>query len=129
MADGPKVGPQGLQASLTASLGGIATATCLKWIPPEDAQYWVAVASVVVPVIGYVVARFVASFDEPAGLTRYKTRLKRDLKSQKKILNDKNISNAIKNGVKRKYEETMIALSTANQDFKEEGIVLDDRQS
>jgi len=59
--------------------------------------------------------------DEPEELTRYKARLKRDLKHQLKILNDRHVTDDIKKGVKKKYSETMLKLSTANQDYKEQG--------
>jgi hypothetical protein len=121
MADSKKSGPQGLQATITAGLGAAATATCIQWIDPKYAQYWAGLASLIVPVIGYFLARWFASMDEPEELTRYKARLKRDLKHQLKILNDRHVTDDIKKGVKKKYSETMLKLSTANQDYKEQG--------
>lgn len=123
MANSQKVGPQGLQATVTAALGGIVTASCLKWIPAEDAQYWAGVASLIVPGIGYLIARFAASLDEPEELTRYKARLKRDLKHQNKMLKDKNVSSTLKEEIREKYSQTMLKLATANQDHDGQRLV------
>lgn len=126
MTDGQKVGPQGVQATITAALGGIVTASCLKWIPAEHAQYWAGIASLVVPAIGYVIARVAASMDEPEELTRYKARLKRDLRNQKRMIRDRNIPSDIKDGLREKYGQTMLKLSTANQDYTELGLVVEE---
>lgn len=125
MADLPKVAPQGLQASITAGLGTFATASCMKWLPAEDAQYWVGATTLIVPVIGYFIAKFFSRIDEPEGLTQYKARLKKDLVSQKKILKDKNISPTVKRGIQEKYTATMLRLASANQDYTVQGIVAD----
>jgi hypothetical protein len=119
----PKVAPQGLQASITAGLGTFATASCMKWLPPEHVQYWVGTATLIVPVIGYFIARVFCRIDEPEGLTQYKARLNKDLSSQRKILKDKNISPEIKAGIQEKYTLTMIKLASAHQDFTPQGIV------
>lgn len=126
MADTKKSAPQSLQATITAGLGAAATASCIQWIDPKYAQYWAGLASLIVPVIGYFVARLVASMDEPEELTRYKARLTRDLKHQKKILNDKNVPAEVKNGVKEKYGQTMLKLATANQDYNGKGLVIEE---
>lgn len=125
MADLPKVAPQGLQASITAGLGTFATATCMKWLPAEDAQYWVGATTLIVPVIGYFVAKFFCRIDEPEGLTQYKARLKKDLASQKKILKDKNVSTNVKKGIQEKYTSTVLRLASANQDYTPQGVVAD----
>lgn len=125
MANSQKVAPQGLQATITAGLGTLATASCLQWIPADQAQYWAGVASLTVPVIGYLAARIFASMDEPEELTRYKARLLRDLKHQKRILKDKNISEEIKAGISKKYEQTMLKLATANQDYNGQELITD----
>lgn len=117
--------PQGLQASITAGLGTFATASCMHWLPPESAQYWVGATTLIVPVIGYFIARFFHRIDEPEALTQYKARLKRDLCNQKKILKDKNISTDVKNGIREKYTSTMLKLASANQDYTAHGIVAD----
>lgn len=126
MADHKNGGPQSLQATITAGLGAAATASCIQWIDPRYAQYWAGLASLIVPVIGYFVARLVASMDEPEELTRYKARLNRDLKHQKKILKDKNIPSEIKEGIREKYGKTMLKLSTANQDYSGQGLVIEE---
>lgn len=126
MADGQKVAPQSLQASITAGLGTFATASCMKWIPPDDAQYWVGATTLIVPVISYFIAKFFSTIDEPEALTQYKARLSKDLAHQKRILKDKHISDEIKSGVREKYTETMLKLATANQDFTNKGLVVED---
>lgn len=123
MEDSPKIAPQGLQASITAGLGTFATASCMKWLPAEHAQYWVSATTLLVPVIGYLVAKFFYRIDEPEGLTQYKARLKRDLSSQKKILKDKNVSAEVKNSIREKYTSTMLKLASANQDYTAQGVV------
>jgi hypothetical protein len=97
----------------------------MKWLPAEDAQYWVGATTLIVPVIGYFVAKFFCRIDEPEGLTQYKARLKKDLVSQKKILKDKNISEEVKKGIKEKYTSTMLRLASANQDYTSQGVVAD----
>lgn len=124
MSGDQKKKPQGLQATITAGLGTLATASCLKWIDPKDAQYWVVVANLVVPVIGYFFAKWFCAIDEPEGLTQYKARLDKDLASQKKVLEDKHISEDLKSEVRKKYAETMLKLVTANQDYSKDGLVL-----
>ena len=126
MADSQKKAPQGLQASITAGLGTFATASCMKWLPPEHAQYWVGATTLIVPVIGYFIAKFFSSIDEPEGLTQYKARLQKDLKHQKNILKDKNISEDDKDGVRAKYSATMLKLASANQDYTSQGLVLEE---
>lgn len=126
MADTKKGGPQSLQATITAGLGAAATASCIQWIDPKYAQYWAGLASLIVPVIGYFAARLVASMDEPEELTRYKARLKRDLKHQKKILKDKHVPAEIKEGIKVKYAQTMLKLATANQDYNGQTLVIEE---
>lgn len=126
MAETKKSGPQGLQATITAGLGAAATASCIQWIDPKYAQYWAGLASLIVPVIGYFAARVVATMDEPEELTRYKARLNRDLKHQKAILKDKNVSDDIKVGIKEKYGQTILKLATANQDYSGQGLVVDE---
>lgn len=126
MADGQKIAPQSLQASVTAGLGTVATASCMKWIPPEHAQYWIGITTLIVPVIGYFVARFFSAIDEPEGLTQYKARLNKDLAHQKNILEDKYIAEDIKAGVRGKYADTMLKISTANQDYTSQGLVLEE---
>lgn len=126
MADSQKVAPQGLQASITACLGTFATASCMKWLPAEHAQYWVGATTLIVPVIGYFVAKFFCSIDEPEELTRYKARLNKDLAHQKKILKDKHITNEVKEGIRQKYTSTMLKLASANQDFTSQGVVVED---
>jgi hypothetical protein len=128
MAETKKVAPQGLQASITAGLGAAATASCIQWIEPKYAQYWAGLASLIVPVIGYFAARVVAAMDEPEELTRYKARLNRDLKHQRKMLKDKNVPNEIKDGIKVKYGQTMLKLATANQDYDGGGLVEEEEQ-
>lgn len=64
--------------------------------------------------------------DEPEELIRYKARLNRDLKHQKKMLNDKNVPEAIKAGLRDKYGQTMLKLATANQDYKGQGLVVEE---
>ncbi len=64
--------------------------------------------------------------DEPEELTRYKARLNRDLKHQKKILKDKNVPAEIKEGIKVKYGQTMLKLATANQDYNGQGLVIEE---
>ncbi|KAF0863948.1 hypothetical protein [Pseudomonas sp. LD120] len=125
MEDSPKIAPQGLQASITAGLGTFATASCMKWLPAEHAQYWVSATTLLVPVIGYLVAKFFYSIDEPEGLTQYKARLKRDMASQKKIMKDKNVSEDVKKNVREKYTSTMLKLASANQDYTAQGVVAD----
>lgn len=124
MSDAQKSAPQGLQASITAGIGTFATASCMKWLPAEHAQYWVSACTLLSPVVGYFIEKFFWSIDEPEALTRYKARLRRDLKHQKKILEDENVSDAVKADVRAKYEETLIKLSTANQDYSSDGMVL-----
>ncbi|HBP6410101.1 hypothetical protein KZ854_13670 [Pseudomonas aeruginosa] len=126
MADLKKGGPQSLQASITAGLGAAATASCIQWIDPKYAQYWAGLASLVVPIIGYIVARLVASMDEPEELTRYKARLNRDLTHQRKILKDKNVPADVKEGIKEKYGQTMLKLATANQDYNGRELVIEE---
>ncbi|MCV6429384.1 hypothetical protein [Pseudomonas aeruginosa] len=126
MAESQKVAPQGLQASITAGLGTFATASCMKWIPPEHAQYWVGATTLIVPVISYFIAKFFSAIDEPDGLTQYKARLSKDLAHQKKILDDKHISDDIKAGIREKYTSTVLKLATANQDYTNQGVVVDD---
>lgn len=125
MGESSKNVPQGLQASITAGLGTFATASCMQWLPPENAQYWVGATTLIVPVIGYFVARFFYRIDEPEGLTQYKARLKKDLSNQKKILKDKNISTGVKRGIQEKYTSTMLKLASANQDYTAQGVVAD----
>lgn len=126
MAEGQKVASQGLQASITAGLGTFATASCMKWMPPDDAQYWVGAVTLIVPVISYFITKFFSAIDEPEGLTQYKARLNKDLAHQKKILNDKHIPDEVKEGVRGKYASTMLKLATANQDFTQQGLVLEE---
>lgn len=126
MTEPQKSAPQGLQASITAGVGTFATATCMKWLPAEHAQYWVGACTLLSPVVGYVIAKFFWSIDEPEELTRYKSRLRRDIKHQRKILKDKNVSESVKSGVRVKYEETLVKLSTANQDYSSSGLVVTD---
>ncbi|TDF86310.1 hypothetical protein [Pseudomonas sp. H9] len=126
MAEGQKIAPQSLQASITAGLGTFATASCMKFIPPADAQYWVGAATLIVPVIGYFIAKWFSAIDEPEGLTQYKARLNKDLVHQKKILEDKHIPEEIKEGIREKYTNTMLKLATANQDFTQQGLVLEE---
>lgn len=126
MANSTKAGSQGLQATITAGLGAFATASCLQWLDPKYAQYWAGVASLVVPVIGYIAVRVFASMDEPEELTRYKARLDRDLKHQKKLLKDKNVSDEIKVGVREKYSQTMLKRATANQDCNAQGLIIEE---
>lgn len=126
MAADQKASPQGLQASITAGLGTFATASCMKWIPPDDAQYWVGATTLIIPVISYFIAKYFSAIDEPDALTQYKARLSKDLAHQKKILNDKHISDEIKAGVRDKYTQTMLKLATANQDYTNQGLVLED---
>jgi len=123
MEDSPRSVPQGLQASITAGLGTFATASCMKWLPAEHAQYWVSATTLLVPVIGYFIAKFFTRIDEPEGLTQYKARLKRDMCSQKKILKDKNISAEVKESIKEKYTLTVLRLASANQDYTAQGVV------
>lgn len=127
MADLRKGGPQSLQASITAGLGAAATASCIQWIDPKYAQYWAGLASLVVPIIGYIAARPVASMDEPEELTRYKARLNRDLTHQRKILKDKNVPADVKEGIKEKYGQTMLKLATANQDYNGHELVIEEQ--
>jgi Na+/melibiose symporter-like transporter len=124
MAEGQKIAPQGLLASVTTVLGTFATASCLHWLPPEHAQYSVVATTLFVPVISYLIVRFFSSIDEPEELTRYKARLNRDLAHQKKILKDKDVPQAVKESVREKYANTMLKLSTANQDYTEQGLVI-----
>lgn len=126
MAEGQKIAPQSLQASITAGLGTFATASCMKWIPAEHAQYWVGATTLLVPVIGYFIAKWFTAIDEPEGLTQYKARLNKDLVHQKKMLADKHISQEVKAGVREKYTATMLKLATANQDYNANGLVLED---
>lgn len=123
MEDSPKIAPQGLQASITAGLGTFATASCMKWLPAEDAQYWVSATTLIVPVVGYFIAKFFCRIDEPEGLTQYKARLKKDMSSQKKILRDKNVSAEVKNSIREKYTLTVLRLASANQDYTAQGVV------
>jgi len=99
----------------------------MKWLPPEDAQYWVGTVTLVVPAISYFLTKFFSAIDEPEGLTQYKARLNRDLKHQKKLLKDKNIPDEVKQGVRQAYTATMVALSTANQHYTPQGAVLENR--
>lgn len=124
MSDSQKSSPQGLQASITAGIGTFATATCMKWLPAEHAQYWVGACTLLSPVVGYFIAKFFWSIDEPEELTRYKARLRRDLKHQKSILRDKHASAVVKDDIRRKYDETIVKLSTANQDYSSSGLVV-----
>ena len=126
MEESQKIAPQGLQASITACLGTFATATCMKWLHSEHAQYWVGATTLVVPVIGYFVARFFCRLDEPEGLTQYKARLNKDLAHQRKMLKDKNISHDLKEDVRSKYNSTMLRLASANQDYSSQGLVVEE---
>jgi len=125
MSDDQKKAPQGLQATITAGLGTLATASCLKWIDPKDAQYWVVVANIVVPVIGYFLAKWFCAINEPEGLTQYKARLDKDLASQKKVLEDKYTSEDLKREIQKKYDETMLKMVTANQNYTKDGLVIE----
>lgn len=125
MADSPKIAPQGLQASITAGLGTFATASCMKWLPPEHAQYWVGATTLIVPVLGYLIAKFFCRIDEPEGLTQYKAQLKRDLSSQRKMLKDNNLSAVVKDDIRKKYDSTVLRLASANQDYTPQGIVIE----
>ncbi|HCE5541334.1 TPA: hypothetical protein NI869_005091 [Pseudomonas aeruginosa] len=127
MSDGQRTSPQEFQASVTAVLGGFVTASCLKWTPAEDAQYWAGAASLIVPIIGYLVAKWFSYIDEPDGLTRYKARLKRDLAHQKKMLKDKNVSSKVKEDIQKAYEATLVKLATANQDYTDQGLVVEEK--
>lgn len=127
MAEGQKTTPQGLQASITTALGTFATASCMKWIPAEHAQYWVGTVTLVVPAISYLITKFFTAIDEPEGLTQYKARLNRDLKHQKKLLKDKNVPDEVKQGVRQAYAQTLLKLSTANQHYTQQGLVVEDR--
>lgn len=126
MAEDKSKAPQGWQATITAGLGTLATATCLKFIHPDHAQYCVVIANIVVPVIGYFAAKWIATFDEPGELTQYKARLKRDLENQKKVLDDPHTSEKLKEEVLKKYDETMLKMLTANQSYTKDGLVLED---
>ncbi|MEE1923216.1 hypothetical protein V0R50_13170 [Pseudomonas sp. 148P] len=125
MDDSPRKSPQGLQASVTAVLGTFATASCMKWLPAEHAQYWVGASTLIVPIVGYCIAKIFYRIDESEGLTQYKARLRRDIKSQKKILKDKYVSEAVKEGVRSKYEATILKLASANQDYTAQGIIVE----
>ncbi|MBB3103759.1 hypothetical protein [Azomonas macrocytogenes] len=126
MTDNRNTAPQGLQASITAGIGTFATASCMKWLPPEDTQYWISVCTLLSPVVGYFVAKFFCSIDEPEELTKYKAWLNKDLTNQKKILKDKNVPEDVKKEVRQKYTETTLKLASANQDYSPRGIVVND---
>ncbi len=126
MAEGQKIAPQSLQASITAGLGTFATASCMKWIPAEHAQYWVGSVTLVVPVISYFIAKWFAGIDEPEGLTQYKAMLNKDLEHQRKMLADKHLLPEVKAAVREKYTATMLKLATANQDYRASGLVVED---
>lgn len=125
MSADPKLHPQTLQATLTAALGAAVTTSCLKWIPPADAQYWVGICTFIVPGIVYFCIKWFSAFDEPAELIRYKAHLKKDLASQRKILKDKFASKALKASIALKYDETVLKLSCANQDYTSNGVVVE----
>jgi len=125
MSTEPKLQPESLQATLTAGLGAAATTTCLKWLPPEDAQYWVGICTFVVPGVVYFCIKWFSALDEPAELIRYKAHLKKDIAHQKKILKDKHASEVLKAAIRLKYDETILKLSCANQDYSSKGIVID----
>lgn len=126
MSEDKSKSPQGWQATITAGLGTLATAACLKFIPADHAQFCVVIANLIVPVIAYFSAKWIATFDEPGELTQYKARLKRDLKNQKQVLEDAHASEELKDDVRKKYHETTLKLLTANQSYTSGGLVLED---
>ncbi|WP_205588425.1 hypothetical protein, partial [Pseudomonas aeruginosa] len=71
------------------------------------------------------VAKWFSYIDEPDGLTRYKARLKRDLAHQRKMLKDKNVSSKVKEDIQKAYEATLVKLATANQDYTDQGLVVE----
>ncbi|HBO5165871.1 hypothetical protein [Pseudomonas aeruginosa] len=114
--------PEGLQASITTGVGTFVTASCMKFLPPEHTQYGIVVCSLAIPFAVLFLTKIFIAYNEPQALVEYKALLKKDLRGQKKILKDKNISEKTRSDIKRKYSETLVKLSTAHQDYPDDGV-------
>lgn len=125
MSDSLPQGNQTIQAYATTAVGSLLTMSCMSLLPDEHVQYGVVSASLVTPFVALFFVRIYQSVNEPAELTKYKARLHKDMKQQKKIIKNCALSAASKKEIQKKYDDTAIKLATANQDYSKGTIVVE----
>lgn len=125
MSDSGRQGSQTVQAYATTAVGSLLTMSCMNLLPADLVQYGVVSSSLVTPFLAMYFVRIYLGVNEPAELTRYKSRLLKDMRQQAKILKSNGLSAAAKRDIQRKYDATVLKLSTANQDFSHGTIVIE----
>ena len=110
--------PQSSQAYFTSGISGLITAACIYFFDDnlDLLKLTLIFGAIGSPFITLLLVNAFAWLNVDPALIKYKAALARDLKKQKKILEDPLIDQAAKDIVKERYSTTSILLSSANQD-------------
>ncbi|WP_355661484.1 hypothetical protein [Halomonas salifodinae] len=112
-----KIGKRHSQTFFTSGAGMISTALSTTLLPEHHVQTGIYIGLIAAPFISMLLTKIYNNLNEAEELIAYKRGLKKDIKTLKKLLNDKHLSDEQKKVHQESYQETCLKLSQANTRF------------